>query len=64
VKSKLYNKQLWNPNRQLQDAATMVAFLNEAMSFWIIMSSTRTDRGDIYRYFHEVCTAAIPREEP
>jgi hypothetical protein len=42
----------------------VVAFLDEAMSSRVIMSSIRIDKGDIDIYFREVCIAAIPREEP
>jgi hypothetical protein len=66
VKTKLRNEQLKNPERQLQNASNMVAFLEETLSVRVHQNTTRKGRGHISRYFHEVAKddLVITRTEP
>jgi hypothetical protein len=66
VKTKLRNEQLWNPERQLQNASNVVAFLEETLSVRVHRNTTRKRRGQISRYFHEVMKddLVVARMEP
>jgi hypothetical protein len=66
VKTKLRNKQLKNPKRQLQNASNVVAFLEEMLSVRVHQYTTRKGRRHISRYFHEVSKEdlVIARTEP
>lgn len=64
VKTRLRNEQLQNPDRPLQNASDVVAFLNETLANRVIMSSERCGRDEISRYFHDIARDSVPRHEP